>query len=409
MKTRLSRACVSILLTLASAHAVQAQESLDRVSELLHQESAGGALRASLSLVADSLVLAAEPTAQGSLIEDDEAFFQPRLSAFLDVEIGRHFLLHGQMRADRGFDPGSAPGGQVRLDEWYLQWNVLGDDRLKIRAGKFATAFGSWVNRHLSWDNPLVTAPALYEDMLPVTRNMAPAGPAGQAGRRNQPDNKRTWAPIIWGPSYASGVSLFGKLQAFSYALEIKNAALASGPDAWDALNNGLQTGPTWTGRLGWQPAPEWTLGTSFSHGPYLQDMARFSLPAGSSVNDFDQTTWGLDAGYAHGRWQVWSELAHATFAIPNVGDVRALSGYVEARYKVTAQLWTALRWNQAWYGDVPGAGTSWDRQSWRMDAALGWRFSTHLQAKLQYSLAGKQGPDAEGNHLVAGMVTLRF
>lgn len=385
------------------------QAFLDTVDEKMSFQSEALGLRADLSMMADATVYAAEQPAQGLLHGDDNVFFAPRLITFLDVSVGSRVLLHGQMRVDRGFDPGSAPDGQVRLDEYFLQLRLGKQDEINLRLGKFANAFGSWPKRNLSWDNPLVTAPMAYEDMLPMTDSFAPGGLAGFAARRDMPDNKQDWVPIVWGPSYATGISLFGRVDVFEYAFEIKNAGIASRPQAWDGVQDGFRTNPTFTGRVGLRPSPEWTLGSSFSHGPYMQDFASRTLPVGTSVNDFTQTTWGIDAGYAHRKWQLWSELIAARFEVPRVGDVDVLSGFVEAKYKITPQLWAATRWNQAFFSDIPGLTTEWDRDAWRLDLALGYRFTEHVQVKLQYSLGDKRGNDQEGNHLGAMQVTVRF
>jgi len=126
-------------------------------------------------------------------------------------------------------------------------------------------------------------------------------------------------------------------------------------------------------------------------------------------VNDFTQTTWGIDAGYEHGRWQIWSELIATRFEVPRVGALEAVSGFIEAKYKITADLWTAFRWNQAAFGDVPGMDISWDRNGWRNDIALGWRVNENIQAKLQYSLGDKSGREPEGNHLGALQLIMKF
>ena len=399
--------CAVILLLMAQH--LPAQEFLDSLGEKTRFESEAWGIRADVSFMADATVFAAEQLAQGMLFEDDDVFFAPRLISFLNVHLGDRVSLHGQMRVDRGFDPGSAPGGQARLDEYYLQARLWRQDEVNVRLGKFATAFGSWAKRSLSWDNPLITAPMAYEDMLPMTDGSTPGGLAGFAARRDMADSKPTWLPILWGPSYATGVSLFGRVDVFEYAFEVKNAGISSRPQVWDGVQDGFQTNPTFTGRLGLRPAPEWTLGTSFSHGPYMQDSAALSLPVGTSVNDYTQTTWGVDAGYTHGKWQIWSEIIAARFEVPRVGDVEVLSGFVEAKYKLTPSLWAATRWNQAAFSDVPGLTTEWDRNAWRMDLALGYRLTEHVQLKLQYSFGDKRGPDQEGNHLGAMQVTVRF
>ena len=115
---------------------------------------------------------------------------------------------------------------------------------------------------------------------------------------------------------------------------------------------------------------------------------------------------------YAWRHWQLWSEVFCSRFEVPNVGDADTLAYYIEAKYKITTQLFAALRWNQQFFGDVPdGAGgqTAWDRDAWRVDAALGCRFTRHLQGKLQYSYTHQKGPLQQGAQLVAAQVTLKF
>lgn len=391
------------------ASPVYGQAWLDSLDEMTRFDADSAGIHADLSFMADATAFAVEQPAQGLLSSDDRVFFSPRLLSFLDVQMGDRVLLHGQMRVDRGFDPGAAAAGQVRLDEYYLQARLWKQDEVNVRIGKFATAFGSWAKRNLSWDNPLITAPMAYEDVLPMTDGFAPGGLAGFAARRDMPDNKSGWVPIIWGPSYATGASIFGRAGMLEYAFEVKNAALSSNPQSWDGVQDGFHTNPTVTGRVGLRPAPEWTFGTSFSHGPYMRASGSGSLPAGTSVNDYTQTTWGLDAGYTHHRWQIWSELIAARFEVPRVGAVDVLSGFVEAKYKVTSSLWAAARWNQSAFSDVPGLTTEWDRNAWRADLALGYRFTERVQVKLQYSVGDKRGNDREGNHLGAMQVTVRF
>jgi hypothetical protein len=403
------RSCVAICAALCPLADADAQEFLDALDEKLVYTSAGGGVQADLSIVADVTLFAAEPPAPGLLFTDGDFFLAPRLSAFLDVQLGDRVILHGQMRADRGFDPGAESGGDVRMDEYFLQFRASDARKVNLRAGKYATVFGSWAPRSLAWDNPLITAPSAYDILIPITDLAAPASLASFAARRDIAANKAGWVPIIWGPSYATGAAVLGRINALDYALEVKNVALSSPPDTWDGIDNGFPTRPTATVRLGLQPTPEWALGSSFSRGPYMRESAQASLPTGTSVDDFYQTTWGVDAGYAHRGWQVWSELIYATFDVPRVGQVDVLSGYIEAKYKINSQFWTAVRVNQSWFGDIPGLETSWDRNTSGVDLGLGYRSSTHMEAKLQYSFTHQQGSNTEGNHLFAAQIVVHF
>jgi hypothetical protein len=48
-----------------------------------------------------------------------------------------------------------------------------------------------------------------------------------------------------------------------------------------------------------------------------------------------------------------WAEVFETRFEVPNVGNAD-LSYYLEAKYKITPQLFVALRWNQQLYGESP-------------------------------------------------------
>ena len=364
---------------------------------------------ADISFVVDAAFYAPDAPAPGLVFSDDDVTFAPRLSMFVDAPLGSRATVRALARANKGFDPGSEPNVEVRFDEYFVEVHVLDASRLDVRVGKFRTAFGSWVRRHLAWENPLITAPALYEDVLPMTDQAAPADPAAFVARRNSQDKQPDWVPIVWGPSYATGAALSGATDTLRLDVEVKNTAVSSRPETWDALTDGFDTDPTVTGRLEWRPAPEWSFGSSASLGPYMQDDAEPTLPDGDSVDDFDQTTFGLDAAYEHHRLQVFSELALAEFEVPRVGDVEVLSGFVEAKYKVTPQLWAAGRWNQSWFDDAPGLDVPWDRDTRRLDLALGFHHGEHVATKLQWSVGDQAGRDTDGDHLLAAQVVAWF
>lgn len=406
---RFSLPLLLLCWALTSVHPATAQAFLEALDEKLHWSSDEGFLSADLSFLQDTEVYAAESHPLGLLDTDDSAFLQPRLAAFVDLQFGDSVLIHTQARIDRGFDPGFAPNGQVRLDEYYLKWKVAGQDAMQVQIGKFATVVGAWPRRNLSWDNPLITAPGPYETMLAVADDGSPSSLASFLNRRGTPANKSTWLPVVWGPAYITGVALSGQLGAFDYALEAKTAAPSSRPSQWDAFDSGFHS-VHYAGRLGWKPSPEWTVGASLAHGPYLQPEVQAQLPRGVHWRDFEQTTIGLDAGYQRGHWQFWAELMTASFDVPSVGRVQALTGYVESRYKIAPQTWLSARWNQNRFGDAPATDTAWDSDGWRLDLGIGHRFSRHIQAKLQYSLAGRRDADhPEGQHLVGAQFTVRF
>lgn len=409
---------ISILIRLlmpcviASPLPVRAEtEWLEKIDHALHFQSTEGWFRTDLSGLLDLELYDADQPAPGLLLTDDDVFFSPRLSLFLDTQFGPHVYGSVQVRADRGFDPGGDIDGDVRFDEYFLRYTPFDDNRLNVQAGKFATVVGNWVARHDSWNNPFITAPVPYENVVIVGDQAAPPNRTAFLARRNRPDQKPIWLPVLWGPSYTTGAALFGLAHRVEYAIEIKNASLSSRPVAWDPDKVGWGA-PTVSGRLGYRPNATWNMGMSFSHGTYLLPAAEDTLPRGKDLADFNQTTLAHDMSYAWRHWQIWGEIFASRFEVPNVGNADTLAYYLEAKYKITPKLFGAVRWNQQFFDKISnglGGKERWDRDLWRIDTALGFRFDRHLQTKLQYSFNQQNGAPEQGEHVVAAQFTVKF
>jgi hypothetical protein len=354
--------------------------------------------------------------APGLIFTNDNFLVNPRLTVFLDANFTSHLNFFVQARVDRHFDP-TDQGAQVRLDEYLLRYTPLDNSSVNIQIGKFATVVGNWVPRHYSWDNPFITAPLPYEHLTGIWDSAAPDdvdklfawGHVGEYDGMDYSD-KYLRVPIIWGPSYASGVSIFGSLGKFDYAVEMKNRSLSSRPESWDATQVGFED-PTFSGRLGFRPNEMWNVGFSVSAGPYLLPEAAPTVPLGRSVGDYRELVLAQDISFAWHHFQLWAEFFETRFEVPNIGDADILSYYLEAKYKITPQLFAALRWNQQIYGTVRDdtEWVKWGNDVWRMDAALGYRFTNNLQAKIQYSFNCDENPRSLGSNVFAVQLTVRF
>jgi len=383
------------------------QEFLARADEALFVESGTGWFRADLSGRLDLETYYIDEQPPGLVFENDPWFFNPRLSLFLDATMGDHLYAMVQSRIDKGFDPGSRPDGDVRLDEYFLRYTPLQGPEVNLQVGKFAMVFGEWVHRHLSWENPFVTAPLPYENMTVITDHLAPGAPGGFLGRQNRADVKNAWLPVVWGPVYTSGASVFGTVGRLDYAFEVKNANISSRPYAWDPFRVHWQH-PTLGGRIGHRPNASWKYGASFSHGAYLLPQAAGTLPAGTGIGDFNQSTFGFDMSYSWRKLELWSEVIASRFEVPNVGNADSLSYFVEGRYRILPRLFGAVRWNQQFFMDVANTGLDWDQDIYRIDVAATYRWTRHLQTKLQYSFSQQDGPIQQGEQLLAGQVTVK-
>ena len=402
------------------AHGATDDDFLDRVDDALTFATDHDRIRARISGSLDLEEYYFQRPAPTLIYTDKSTFLNPRVTLFLDAQLGPQIYLFAQSRLDQGYNPGDG-GWQVRLDEYALRLTPWTNGLFNLQVGKFATVVGNWVQRHHSWDNPFVTAPGPYENLTGIFDGAA-ANSAETLLRWAQvrPDpSTGTGAynpyrvPILWGASYTSGAALTGTWDKFDYAIEFKNASLSSRPETWDAAQTQWQH-PTWSGRLGYRPDESLTLGFSASAGSYLMPSAQPTLAPGRSLDDYREVVLGQDVGFAWHRLQFWAEFYEADFQIPLVGNARTFAYYFETKYKFTPQFFGAFRWNQQVYGSIPdGAGgrERWGRDLWRIDVAPGYRFTPHTQLKLQYSL--QHGTTENGGtgytSLLATQFVLRF
>ncbi len=396
----------------------QAQELFDELAQALSFQSPSGNGAARLSGTLDLEAYGFSRLPPGLIITSSRRLFSPRLSLYLDAHGGPRAYAFVQARVDRGFDP-SDQHLRGRIDEYAVRVRFRDDGRLGIQLGQFSSIVGRWSLRHGSWDNPFVSAPLAYEHLTAMWDSAAARSTEtllSWAHLRGTPTSVQENAdrilrlPLIWGPSYATGAALFGAFGPFELSAELKNASLSSRPQAWN-LDRDAWSHPTLSARLGYRPSLAWNLGLSASTGSYLLPAARQSLSAGTGLSDYRQTVTAGDVTYAWRHLQVWIEVIHGRFEVPRVGLADSVAAFVEMKYKLTPRLAAAVRVNRQTFGDLRdsrGAHVPWGRDVWRVDVAPSFRFTAHLQAKLQYSLQDEAGR-ARLHHSGAAQLTLRF
>ena len=398
----------SFCLLACTVRAFEIDDFFDRLDNVLTTAAFEGNLRARLSVTIDIEFYNFQQPAPGLIDSEIDNLFNPRLTLFLDAQLGSQIYFFAQSRLDRGFDP-SDHGAQVRLDEYALRFTPWDDSRFNLQVGKFATVVGNWVPRHLSWENPFINAPLVYENVTLVSDKIAPASPLDFVHEFE--NEKYEFNPVIWGPSYASGISISGRLGQFDYAAEMKNASLSSRPESWSVTETGFDH-PTFSGRVGFRPNQIWNFGLSASDGPCFRPEAEQTLPPGRDIGDYREFVLGQDVSFASHHLQLWAEFYEARFEVPRVGDADTFAYYLEAKYKFTPQLFGALRWNQQLFSNISDGADSqvrWNQNLWRIDMAAGYRFTSHIQLKLQYSFQQETTGPRDDNHLIAAQLTVRF
>ncbi len=397
----------SCLVSLSAAGGT-ADAFFDRLDQALTVSGFDDQVRARVSGLADVEGYLFEQPTPGLLDTGRDSLVNPRLTLFLDTQVGARWYAFAQARVDRGFDPADKTA-EIRADEYALRFTPWEDGRFNLQVGKAAAVTGNWSQRHLSWDNPFITAPLLYENVTTIYDHEAPAAAADFVHGLDEP--KYEYNPIVWGPAYGSGITASGRAGKFDYAVELKNSALSARPESWDATEIGFGE-PTYNARIGYRPDMRWNLGVSGSAGPYLRPEAAPMLPAGHGIGDYRQFVVAQDIRFELHHLQVWAEAYESRFEVPNVGDADVAAYYVEAKYKFSPRFFAALRWNQQLYASVPdghGGTFAWDRDLWRIDAAVGFRFTAHTQLKLQYGFQQETVAPRRAGSSIAAQFTIRF
>jgi hypothetical protein len=385
-----------------------AEDFLDQIDDKLTINAFDGNVRARLSGLIDLELYRIDLPPPGLIDANHRFLANPRLSLFLDAQLGTHVYFFMQSRVDRDFDPHDSEA-RIRLDEYALRVNPWESDCFSLQIGKFATITGNFVQRHLSWENPFISAPLPYENLTAISDMAAPAGLRDFVAGFVPDEDKNL--PLIWGPSYATGGSVAGKIGKFDYAVELKNSALASRPKSWDATEIDFDH-PTISGRIGYRPNQAWNLGLSASDGPYFRPEAEPTLPVGRSIGDYRELLIGQDISYALHHLQLWAEFYEVRFQVPRVGNADTFAYFLEGKYKFTPQLFGAMRWNQQLFSTLPdgvGGSSRWGHDLWRVDTSLGYRFTAHTQLKLQYSFQDTNSDSRDLRHTLAAQFTLRF
>src|SRR5438034_4486047 len=167
---------LSVCLLACTVRGFDVDDFLERLDSTLTLSAFHDVLRARLSGTVDLEAYHFQQPAPGLIDSKIDNLFNPRLTLFLDAQLGSQIYFFAQSRVDRGFDP-SDHGAQIRLDEYALRFTPWDDGRFNLQVGKFATVVGNFVPRHLSWENPFINAPLVYENVTAIQDKQAPYSP----------------------------------------------------------------------------------------------------------------------------------------------------------------------------------------------------------------------------------------
>ncbi|MDB4948399.1 MAG: cyaB [Gemmatimonadetes bacterium] len=325
------------------------------------------------------------------LIPTTDAFVAPRLSLYADVFLGSHLYAFAEGRADRGEEPAPRPV-QARLEQAFARWTPWAGKDFGVQAGKFATPFGAYAQRHGTSADPFIRPPLPYEYRTVICAGIAPGSARGFLTWRDEPDEFRgIGSPVIWGVPYQAGAMAFGSLHGVAARVAVMNSAPSSPPPSWNPDVSATQH-PSVVAGLSAQVLPELRLGVSYDRGPYLRAKVEGPVAYGDALGDYDQELWGAEATLASGPVETHAEVFVDRWEVPNMPqDPRDLSYYLESRVKLGARAYAAARYAAIRFNRIPdGSGTAasripWDYYDERVELGAGLHTGRNTQLRAEY------------------------
>ena len=287
-----------------------------------------------------------------------------RLLATPEVKLGAHWFGYGalQVRSTPYFYQ-DAYDSRRTVDFDVLQclvgysrtWNRTS---ILAKAGKLASAFGSFPLRYDDMVNPLLDQPLPYNYLL------------YQPGQSSGPNYGLTPVTIYGLPAT--------ELDLTWSHLDTRFQFTTSNPyNPRDFFQSGQH--PQWTAGAGYTIRQGFRVGVSAYRGPWLVGSVSSLLPAGVSASNFPSSALGFDVQWAHGRWSAAGEWDRFVFDFPGLSNAPTLTfGYVEAKIIIHPRWYAAARLNyqtdnHAIFGGVESPTTVFPNRQY-YEAAIGFR-----------------------------------
>jgi len=215
-----------------------------------------------------------------------------------------------------------------------------------IKAGRLASAFGSFPLRYDDAENPLLDQPLSYIQTLSLDYGQLPCGVKDLVAQHY--GYVSNYCGGVGGGYGLTPVTLYGLPGAeidfsghrLDARLQITNSSPAD-PQPFSRTGEYLQ----WTVGGGYTIRQGFRVGASAFRGPYLDASLIPFLPPGSTLRSFPASGVGLDAQWARGRWSATGEWQRFQYDYPNFTVAPSVtSTYGELKAVITPRLFLAGR-----------------------------------------------------------------
>jgi hypothetical protein len=274
----------------------------------------------------------------------------------------------------------------------FVRWQPWAARPLHIQAGRLPLTIGAFARRAYGSDNLLVGVPLVYQYLTSVRPDALP---------QNADDILRMRARG-WRPSYPIGsTDTAAGLPIVAYSRGDTGVQMQWTADTWTAaaaVTTGTAADPrvrdnnsglTLSSRIAMVRPSGLTIGVSGSRGSWVGRSVTSLLPADQRDRSTSQTLVGIDTEFARGHWILRAEWWHSRFAVPTLTEgLSSTGGFAEARYRFLPRWQVSARGDRLTFSRLTGvtmAPAAWDAPLWRVEGALGYRVSRHLDVRAGY------------------------
>ena len=290
------------------------------------------------------------------------------------------------------FSPESV--ASFRLYGAYLLHRLFSQQQIFLEAGLIPVHDGVWASQTYSDKNPLIAIPLAYYwkssmhawqmpvdlDQLLSQRGRGQFGPVYQdsTGIRGRAYHSM---PILYDNCWNYGAYSIGTFWRLEYALGL-TVGSPGDPVASTDTNDDLAV----HAKIGYAVTPGLRMYASWAQGAYLADAVTPYVPAGKTINDYNQTVWVGSAQYQWRHFFVLTEFFYNHYETPLRDEGLAqTSFYVQGVYTFRPGWYVAARYDELRHEkvqDSSGSTVTWDDNVHRIEAGLGYHVSRELLAK---------------------------
>jgi hypothetical protein len=301
------------------------------------------------------------------------------------LRAGEHLTVLGELSSENV--------GVIQPYALYLRIRPWSSRAFALQVGRVPPVFGAFTRRTYPSDNLLIGYPLAYQYLTSLRADALPATADELLRMRGRgwlstfslgdPEPEHG-VPLVSAARWDTGVEGHLASKIADVAVSVTTGTVAN-PLVKDD-NGGKQV----AGRLAFHPVPGLIAGVSGAHGAFLGRLAAADAgvdPAG----DYTQTAWGADFEYSIEYFLVRVEAIVSDWRLPSVASptigepLRAVSSFVEGRYKILPGLYVAARLDHLGFSDVTGTDRrdNWDAPVTRLEIGGGYSLQRNLAIKL--------------------------